>query len=171
MTFDPNPKAAPRDSTSRILKILQGTGRFIQYLFTLQLGQRPSKNTWKRFMAAFFGAYLAISSLGVAWIQFMSLWSALQAFAAALSERNLYAIASAIIITLPMPFSFLVGWIVSGSSEDETTWLTLFFRSFVLIIVLCVLLVAAIMFLYAVFRAPSFASSVVGSLSSLISRP
>jgi hypothetical protein len=132
-------------------RLVQAFGRALEIVWSWEFGSTPTKNGLKRFSAAFFGAYVGIFPLGISWIYFMSLWEAFKSFLSTLiAAEHVIVIAVAAIIVVPTLISIILGWVISTSSKDESTMLTLFVRGLAFDFLLFILFLAVLGVSYSV---------------------
>lgn len=131
----PKPKVSVRDA----FRPIQAFAKAIDALWNWEFGSRPTKNGFKRFLAAFCGAYLGIIVLGFAWFTFMSLWTAFWSFLnASIGANGALLTAISLALLMPLFMSIVFAWLISSASKDESTMLTLFMRALIFDVLLCI---------------------------------
>jgi len=132
-----------------LAKTLQFFLLALQKLFEFEIGT-PAKITLSRFMAAFSGSFLGGFILELSWITYKELWQAFVNYMDSLlvwGARTLLAVIL-IICAVTGIFSLVIAWLVSSSSKEGSTSLTLFVRALSLVILICALMGLVIRLLF-----------------------
>jgi hypothetical protein len=129
-----------KDAASRGFRAVRGFGAMLQMVLNWEFGTTPKKNSFKRFLAAFLGAFIGSLPLLSAWIYLMGLGEQFRSFLSVLivADIPLWRTVPAILAG-PAALGVIFGWLISDSTEEKSTTLTLFIKGLVIDLLLFML--------------------------------
>lgn len=135
-----NANEPEQQQISRISRAIQAVGNALAEAFKFDIGVLPTRNGISRLAAASSGAYCGLQLALFCLLHVTGSWGAYWGFVSAslTAEFRIVVGAIAALFVPQLVGSLFFGWLVSASSKDMTTPMTLFWRGFVLIVMLLV---------------------------------